>query len=225
MKKKLTNKIAKLLSILLMFQLIAFNAKPVFAASNTIVSYTVTGTPEIGNTIEIAVNISNVKDLYGGSIDFIYDPNVLQVESITKGNIFGTSEVLTPIGENGKLSDGEASFALTLKGNKPGVYADGTIAVIKAKILKEGSVELNTTSSNDSLSLTGNTVRVKLVSASITPINYSAINEVITIDNNSVPLAAGTYQDSHEGLLSSTYLISSFIQSSKSILFLPLTCQ
>ena len=194
MKKKLTNKIAKLLSILLMFQLIAFNAKPVFAASNTIVSYTVTGTPEIGNTIEIAVNISNVKDLYGGSIDFIYDPNVLQVESITKGN-------------------------------KPGVYADGTIAVIKAKILKEGSVELNTTSSNDSLSLTGNTVRVKLVSASITPINYSAINEVITIDNNSVPLAAGTYQDSHEGLLSSTYLISSFIQSSKSILFLPLTCQ
>lgn len=181
MKNKLRTRIVKFLAILLIFQLILSNGKTSFAALNTTVTYTVTGTPKVGNTIEIAVNVSNIKDLYGGSIDFLYDPKILQVQSITKGNILGKSEVLTPIGENSKISEGQASFALILKGNKPRVSNNGTISIIKA-----GSVKLNTTSSNTpALSLSGNTVRVKLSNPFANSITYTYENKTITTNTSS----------------------------------------
>ncbi|MGG7141907.1 cohesin domain-containing protein, partial [Clostridium nigeriense] len=181
------NKLSLFLSALFLIQLVLFNTNNiVFAATTPSVSYTVTGETKIGNTIEIAVNVSNISDLYAGSIDFVYDTNLLEIQSITKGNIFGNNEVLTPIGANGKIENGQASFAITMKGNKDGISSDnGTIAVIKAKILKEGTVKLNTTSSNtESLNLTGNTIRVKLADSNGSNISYNFTNKNIALENN-----------------------------------------
>ena len=148
MFKKNKNKISLFLSALLLFQLVMFNRKNVSATTSPSVSYIVTGDTTVGNTINIAINISNVSDLYGGSIDFLYDTNLLEIQGISKGNILG-SDALTPLGANGKVLDGQASFAITLKGNTPGVStSNGTLAIIKAKVLKTGRVNLNTTSNN-----------------------------------------------------------------------------
>ena len=195
MMKSFKNKIALFLSALLIFQFVLLNGNNAYAALNTGISYTVTGNTTVGNIISIAVNVSNVNDLYGGSIDFLYDPTLLQVQSITKGNVFNGKTVLTPLGENGKINNGKASFAITLKGNTVGVNAtSGTIAIIKAKILKAGTVKLNTTSSNSILSLSGNTVRVKLSNAMANSITYNYTNKTI---NLSTPVNIKTYEDTN----------------------------
>ena len=135
------NNFSLFLSILFFFQLILFNTNNItFAATTPSVTYTVSGDATVGNTIEIAVNISNITDLYGGSIDFLYDTNLLEVQSVTSGNILGTNKVNTPLGTNGKISGGQASFAISMQGNNLGVSSSGTLAIIKAKVLKEGTV-------------------------------------------------------------------------------------
>ena len=203
LKKKLKlfkNKFSILLSFLFLFQLILFNINNItFAdtlASTPTVSYTVNGETKVGNTIEIAINVSNVNDLYGGSIDFLYDPSILEVQSINNGNVFGSNSVLTPLGANGKINNGQASFAIALKGNKSGVNSNGTLAVIKAKVLKEGTVKLNTTSSNEALGLSSNTIRVKLSNSNSLPISYLFNNKDINLSNNiSQILTAGKYEE------------------------------
>ncbi|MBS5951843.1 MAG: hypothetical protein KIC47_16295, partial [Clostridium sp.] len=195
MKNKLTNfknKFSLFLSFLFLFQLILFNSNnTALAATMPSVSYNVTGDTKIGNTIGIAVDISNVTDLYGGSIDFVYDTSLLEIQSVTKGNIFGSNTVLTPLGSNGKVENGQASFSVSLKGDKPGVNSNGTLAIIKAKVLKEGTVKLNTTNSNKpGLSLGGNTVRVKLSNSKIGNIDYTYENKSITLNNPTKKLDA-----------------------------------
>ena len=183
--KNFKNKFSLFLSFLFLFQLILFNYNnTTLAVTTPSISYTVTGETKIGNTIEIAVNISNVTDLYGGSIDFIYDASLLEIQSVTKGNIFGSNTVLTPLGSNGKVENGQASFALFLNGDKSGVNGSGTLAVIKAKVLKEGTVKLNTTNSNKpGLSLDGNTIRVKLSNSEVKNIDYTPNNKIIILEN------------------------------------------
>ena len=184
MMKSFKNKIALFLSALLMLQFVMLNGNNAYAALNTGISYTVTGNTTVGNIISIAINVSNVNDLYGGSIDFLYDPTLLQVQSIAKGNVFNGKTILTPLGENGQINNGKASFAITLKGNTAGVNTtNGTIAVIKAKVLKAGTVKLNTTNSNSTLSLSGNTIRVKLSNSSANSITYTPINTSISLKN------------------------------------------
>ena len=184
--KSYKSKISLFLSILIVFQLVIFNGNTINAATTTSISYTVSGNTTVGNTIEIAVNVSNVSDLYGGSIDFLYDTSLLEVQSISKGTVFGSNEILTPLGTSGKINNGQASFAITLKGNKAGITAsNGTVAVIKAKVLKAGTVKLNTIGDNSSLSLSGNTVRVKLANSNGGSISYSSTNINMNLVNYS----------------------------------------
>ena len=87
MMKSFKSKIALFLSALLIFQFVMLNGNNVHASLNTGISYTVSGNANVGSIIDIAVNVTNVNDLYGGSIDFLYDSTLLQVQSITKGNV------------------------------------------------------------------------------------------------------------------------------------------
>ncbi len=108
------------------------------------------------------------------------------MQSVTKGNIFASNEVLTPIGPNEKIENGQASFAISMKGNKPGINStSGTIAIIKAKVLKEGTVKLNTTNTNTpTLTLNGNTIRVKLSNSNGNNIGYNFTNKDISLKSN-----------------------------------------
>ena len=146
------------------------------------VSYTLVGNPYVGEVIDIVVNVENVTDFYGGSVDFLYDQTLIEVQSITKGDIFGAANTLTPLGEFGKIDNGQASFAITLQGNKPGVDSNGTLAIIKAKVLSKGTINLNTTNSNSSLDLDGNTVRVKLSNSMANSITYISKNTFIDLE-------------------------------------------
>jgi trimeric autotransporter adhesin len=152
------------------------------ASATAGISYTVSkSTVNVGDTFDIVVNASNVANLYGASIDFKYDQTLLQITSIVKGNAFNgrTTHEGTPINNP---STGNISFYISMQGDVPGFnLTSGTLFVIKAKALKAGSVTLNTISNNNSLSNTGNNVRIKLSDSNASAIGYTATSRTVNI--------------------------------------------
>ncbi|MDZ5034811.1 hypothetical protein GNF81_19160, partial [Clostridium perfringens] len=129
MKKTKLRKLSLLVCLTFMFQLIVLSPKTTLAASignaSTSISYDIKGDPKVGNTIEIAVNTSNVSDLYGASIDFVYDSSLIEVQSINKGSIWGTgTNVKEPVKT---IKNGQANLAITFTGNTQGISGNGTI--------------------------------------------------------------------------------------------------
>lgn len=212
--KKRLKLVSQILCFLLVFQVCFFDFTTAFGATGTTVSYTINGTPQVGNTIEIVVNLSNVQNLYGASVDFLYDTSVLEVLSVEKGNILGSSTVLEPVKKIGsyETGTGQANIAFMLKGNAKGITANGTLAVIKAKVLKEGSLNLKTTSSNNSLSLSGSTCRIKLSDETSKAISY-------TSEDKTVNLAYEPYPDynSYEDVSSFLNFVGNWSTASSSL--------
>ncbi|MGL5152530.1 MAG: triple tyrosine motif-containing protein, partial [Clostridium sp.] len=100
---------------------------------------------------------------------------------INKGTAFGSSAVQVPVKE---IKNGVASLGVTLTGTSSnGVTLNGTLAVVKAKVLKAGDVKFNFTNSDADLSLSGNTVRVKLSNANSGKINYTSANATQKVGN------------------------------------------
>ncbi|WP_288236529.1 cohesin domain-containing protein [uncultured Clostridium sp.] len=174
MKFKLLNnlkKISLMLCFAMLFQIASINVVKTHADEKVKLTYSIKGEVKVSSTIEIYVNISNISNLYGGSVDFVYDKSLLEVQSIKTGSIFGSEKVQTPVENKG---NGQANLAFTLTGLKAGINNKGTVAVIKAKILKEGAITLKTTTKNDALSINGNNVRVKLVNSNEKTIDYAS---------------------------------------------------
>ncbi|MGL4109956.1 cohesin domain-containing protein, partial [Clostridium sp. LP20] len=128
------------------------------AATSPHVSYSVTGDAREGNSVKIFVNISNISGIYAGSLDFIYDSNILQIEDISIGNLFKNAE---PTVENS--SEGQASIAISLKGDSPPINGSGDLATISAKVLiGNKTIPLKTTNDYNLLGKNGFTTAVKL---------------------------------------------------------------
>ncbi|MBB6625666.1 cellulosome anchor protein, partial [Clostridium gasigenes] len=203
MKLKIKLKL-KTLSIILCFSMLFQLLGTSFVITNAAtiapakVSYTINGEAKIGNTIDIAVNISNITNFYGGSVDFSYDTSLLEVQSITKGDIFGTNKVSEPVKS---VSNGLASIGLTLTGANSGVSTNGTIAIIKAKVLKEGTINIKTTPLNVLISPIAFNSRVKLSDNNGNFITYTPEDKVITLITNTpspLPvLTAGKYEETN----------------------------
>ncbi|WP_066676168.1 triple tyrosine motif-containing protein [Clostridium septicum] len=186
MKFKLLNnlkKISLMLCFAMLFQIASINVVKTHAAENAKLTYSIKGETKIGNTVDIFVNISNISNLYGGSVDFLYDPSLLNIQSIEVGDIFKNQNIKTPVK---KIANGQANLAFTLTGIKDGVKGNGTIAVIKAKILKAGAINLKTTTKNDALKVNGNNVRVKLVNSNEKTITYASEEKSISSLGNPV---------------------------------------
>ena len=127
-------------------------------ASSPTINFSISGKTNVGEIIEIAVDVSNSNNIYGASVDFIYDPSSIEIQGIDKGTLFSSDNVQIPVNSYG---NGSASIAVTLTGSNT-TSSNGSIAIIKAKILKEGNLKIKAISSNNSLSLSDNTFRVKL---------------------------------------------------------------
>jgi N-acetylmuramoyl-L-alanine amidase len=174
----------------LVFSGIAFRAN---AAGSAAVSYSISkSTVNVGDSFDINVNITDVSSLYGASIDFKYDSSLFTITEISEGSIFGTVNSGTPVNDT---SSGLISFYCTLQGKVPGLSSTGTqtLFIIHAKALKGGSVNLQTIATNDTLSNTGNNVRIKLAdSTDVTnPIKYTVVNKTLIV-NGALPVSIGS---------------------------------
>ncbi len=177
------------------FYMFFSNSNIVSAATTPKVTYTISGNVTVGSTITITVNLSEVTNFYGGSIDFKYDPSVLKIESITKGTIWGSNTVIMPTTNS---SSGQANLAMSLTGNNNGISGKGSLAIIEAKVLKPGEIPIKTTTSNSPLTLDGKTMRVKLSNNNGQPITYNSTDNHIS--TYSVVLDPGKYEDTHPAI-------------------------
>ena len=173
-----------------------------------------------GDNFDINVNVSNVTDLYGASIDLKLDPNVIEVSGIEKGRFWTSAGGSSPSSGNPffNKSTGDYSCYTVLTGNRAGIDCTGpsAIFVIHAKALKAGSTVLKTISDNSDLSFTGNNVKVKLSNTNDglvvnQKIAYTSTNTSINVANPI--LTVGKYEETNSSL---TYVGSWSSESSSS---------
>jgi Cohesin domain len=142
----------KILVILLAVFIVIAPVKA-FAASDASVEVKVSGDVKKGSNIEILVDVKNVDNLYAASIDFTYNTNQLEVESIkpTEYITKNIDNIMELGGETDKNGD-TAIYSFTFLGDVDGLMGSGTLVKINAKVLN-----------NDELSITKENMKIKLV--------------------------------------------------------------
>ena len=176
------------------------NSKEEAAAASTTpqISYSVTGDKTVGSTITIAVNITNGGEIYGGSLDLIFDSNIIEVTSAKMGTLF-EKDLKAPL-INDTKTPGKTSVVITLSGaNKSLSKTSGSLVVITAKVKKEGTINLKTTNDLSKLDLNGYTSCIKLSTKNAEKLNYTYTN---TSFNCIIPkpLTIGKYEENNINL-------------------------
>lgn len=101
-------------------------------------------TESLASNFDIPVTISGATDLYAFQFDLSFDPEILQLQSVTEGPFLpsGGSTFFVP----GTIDNvaGTATFnADTLIGSIPGVVGDGTITFLNFTAVGNGTSALN----------------------------------------------------------------------------------
>lgn len=139
--------IKKLVALLCFFIMISIFDVQALAAENLSVYVNVNGKIDKGETIQIQINLKNISSFYAGSIDFKYDPSVLKIKSIEKGDLINQKDA------NGKnistfevpdkdLGDGIASYGFSCLGKINGFSGSGTFVIINGEIVNKSSFHL-----------------------------------------------------------------------------------
>ena len=192
--KKLKKFFAMICAFFLIVEFSLSGIKVKAAEATPKITYTVTGEATVGKQITISLDVSNISGLYGGSWDFAYDPSILKIDEITSGEL--TSSIPQTTISN---KSGHAYFWFTKTGDTTGVSTTEakSIAKIKATVLKEGTININTTNSDNSFGVNNKNSLVKLSDKNGDKISYSSEDKSISCVKPVVVLQPGTYDDSN----------------------------
>ncbi|SCN25713.1 PEGA domain protein [Clostridium sp. N3C] len=200
-KKRFLNLFSFLAPLLLLLCVAIPQFPKVVAAGNANISYSLSKSPiYVGDTFDIYVNISNVTDLYGASIDFKFDPTLFSVQDVVVGNVWNGQAQLKGFLEDQRGS-GYFSYYASLSGEKAGLTNSGVLFTIKAKALKSGSMPLNTTNSDVTLSVNQQNVKIKLSNSKLSDqkIQYQATAKTISIQPNFTRIEETNYNINYSG--------------------------
>ncbi|ADL50341.1 cohesin domain-containing protein [Clostridium cellulovorans] len=187
-------KIFSVLCICILFLGFSLTSIPVSAATETTVSYSITGDGIVGSTVEIAANVSSASNLYGVSWDFIYDTSMLQIQSISAGPLMGTN-----ISKFTSNANGRAYISMSKFTTASPVNGEGTLAIIRARVLKVGTIKINTTPTTSNLNISNLTSCIKLSDDYSNKIAYSyKDSSIITKPISS--LTDGKYENTNGNL-------------------------
>jgi len=118
-------------------------------ASTTSVEVNVDGNIKKGEEINILINMKGLKNLYAASVNFTYDKSVLNIVDITAGDSIKKHEdEIMEIGGEVDTTNNKTSYSFTFLGDKEGINGDGTLAIIKAEVLKDGNLSIGEDSIN-----------------------------------------------------------------------------
>ena len=132
-----------------------------YSSATPQISYSVTGNKTVGSTITIAVNVTNGANIYGGSLDLLFDSDMLEITSAKMGSLF-EKDLKAPL-INDTKTPGKTSIVVTLSGaNKKLSVTNGSLVIINAKIKKAGTLNLKTTNNSNNLNLNSYTSCIKL---------------------------------------------------------------
>ena len=159
---------------LIIFLLLSPFTLPAKAVSTPSIYYSIEQSPiHVGDNFVINVNVKNISNLFGASIDLYYDKSYIQVSNITVGDIFNNSNATygNPVID---AANGKISFYSTLIGNVPGLnITDGTLFKIYGKALKNGTINLSTINGGSS-SQNINTMQIKLSDSNGSKVSFSS---------------------------------------------------
>jgi trimeric autotransporter adhesin len=115
----------------------------ILKAANGEVSLVMPERVKVGQDFDILVNVKDIKDIHGASLELNFDSSIISIQDIMPGNLYyGLNE-----GKNYRhfrwmenSTNGKISTAILLTGLDNGISAEGSIFTVKAKALKEGNV-------------------------------------------------------------------------------------
>ncbi|MBD7915637.1 hypothetical protein H9660_10825 [Clostridium sp. Sa3CUN1] len=113
-------------------------------ASTASVEVNVDGNVKKGEEINILINMKGLESLYAASVNFTYDKSILNIVNITAGDsIKKYADEIMEIGGEVDTTNNKTSYSFTFLGDKDGINGDGTLAIIKAKILRDGVLSID----------------------------------------------------------------------------------
>lgn len=137
-------------------------------ASTTSVEVNVDGNIKKGEEINILINMKGLESLYAASVNFTYDKSILNIVDISAGDyIKKYADEIMEMGGEVDTSNNKTSYSFTFLGDKEGINGDGTLAIIKAEVLKDGNLSIGEDSINIKL--------VKRAGDSVENYNYKFI--------------------------------------------------
>ena len=173
-----------------------------YSSATPQISYSVTGNKTVGSTITIAVNVTNGANIYGGSLDLLFDSNMLEITSAQMGSLF-QKDLKAPL-INDTKTPGRTSVVITLSGaNKKLSVTNGSLVIINAKVKKEGTLNLKTTNDLSKLSLNGFTSCIKLSSINGVKLNYTSTD--VSFKLTALILSDGEYENDNSALIYNGY--------------------
>ncbi|WP_230322617.1 cohesin domain-containing protein, partial [Turicibacter sanguinis] len=179
----------------------SFQKIDIFASDHAVsIQYHVDENIHVGDIFEIKVNISEVNDLYGASLDFSYDNSLFKIVEISKGDAFTDTSLVVV----NSIKEDMASIVATEVSNQRLDTKKGTLFTIKAKALKEGSMILKTIDSNMDISSDKNNIRIKLSDSNAQKIGFNVKDKELKIyssQNNLTALPVGTHEETHKDIV------------------------
>ena len=93
------NKFLKKLIVLMYITVFICNVTKISYAVDSLpeINYKINGNAFIGETYEINIDIKNIKNLYGFSLDFAYDHSMMEILEVSKGDIFDNTNAKVAI--------------------------------------------------------------------------------------------------------------------------------
>ena len=186
----------KKLNLIIFFTILTLLSFAGIAAAATVTIESSATTVNTNETINLNLYLSDASDLYGASVDFKFDPAVVQIikdgsTPTTGGNAVTVGQVLPASGYVLNQFDntaGTVNFAELLIGNVSGVNVSNNtlICTIPLKAVGNGAIPIVAASYDaaiQSLSLNGTTLLVHLSDSSGKPISYATPQNKIIQSN------------------------------------------
>ena len=159
-------------------------------ANGANVEVNVDGQVKKGQSVDILVDVKNVEKLYAASVDFIYDTELLKVESIGATDFITkySNEVMELGGEVDKDGN-KATYSFTFLGDKQGISGSGNLVTIKVTVISDGK-----------LLVSEDNMKVKLVQRSGDSVeNYPFIFVGYSVEDNNTVIESKPEDNNEQG--------------------------
>jgi hypothetical protein len=176
-------------AILILVILLSFFTINVKAADTVSVQAVVEGTVKEGQSIQILINIKDIKSLYAAELQYKYDPTILKIISIEAGDLINKPninkfEAIKKIDEKA----GIARYGFTCLGDITGFSGSGTLLKINVEVIKTENIFLNNIPKSTQFTKDNN-IKLQLCDSDINELDYVFTTK---LENSTVDSSKGS---------------------------------
>jgi hypothetical protein len=117
-------------------------ASPADATKATVVFSPAQAQTTVGGTVSVNFTVSNAADLFSMPLVFTFDPHVVRLSDITKGDALATDGLAVAFSKNIQNDSGTASVSLSRMFGRGGVMGNGTLLTLVFQGVAAGSSQV-----------------------------------------------------------------------------------